>query len=48
MMGSGSESIRPNCVASSSSAFRIGSPASRDGDVVDRGCVRRVMMSSAD
>ena len=48
IIGSESESIRPSCVASSSSAFLTGSPASRDGDVVDGGYVRRVMISSAD
>ena len=47
LTGSGIASILFNCVASVSNAFRTGSPASKLGEVVDGGCVRRVMISVA-
>jgi hypothetical protein len=41
------EVIRPNCVDSSTSALRIGSPALRDGYRFDGGCVSKWTMSPA-
>ena len=41
-------SILPSYITSSSKAFHIGSLASRDREVLDSGCIRRVIISSAD
>ena len=46
-IGSESISILPSCITSSSRVFLIGSLAARDGEVLDNGYARRVMISSA-